>query len=116
MYRCAYCENDDLDKQDALRIAIATYKDLAKSKDARPNHVTFATVITALRNLMPRGEKRDSAVQTIFKAAAKEGYVDEMVVKRMQSVLTPSQLRDIFPAGISGDEMRRPGTHCDLFS
>ena len=55
---------------------------------------------------MPRGEKRDLAVQTIFKAAPKDGYVDKIVVMRVQSVLTPSQLKDIFPARMVTDGRR----------
>ena len=104
---CAYCENDYLDKQDALKIAVQTYKDLAASKKANANHVTFATTITALRNLMPQGERRDAAVQTIFKNAAADGYVDEMVVQRIQSVLSPDKLRGLFAAAVTDDGVIR---------
>jgi pentatricopeptide repeat protein len=81
---CAYCIEDDMDKREALRVAIETYKNLEMSEYGNPNHVTYSNLITALRNLLPRGESRDSAVRTVFESAAKGGYVDGTVVQRVQ--------------------------------
>ena len=104
LFRCAYCENDEIEKKDALRIAISTFKELAKSNYATPNHVTFVTLLTALRNLMPHCDERDLAVETIFKAAAKGGWVDELLVRRMESVLATDKLHEIFSsAAIKSD-------------
>lgn len=93
---CAYCENDVSEKREALRIAIATYKELTASKYGVPSEVTFSTLLTALRNLLPKGKERSSAVQTVFKSAAKDGRVDDLVVRRLQSALTTEELRDLF--------------------
>jgi hypothetical protein len=49
---CAYCENDHLVKQDSLRVAVQTYKDLEKSSYGNTNHVTYATLLSALCNLL----------------------------------------------------------------
>jgi hypothetical protein len=95
--RCAQCENDELDRKTALRIAIETYQELASSKYVRPNQVTFAAFITVLGKLVPRGQARDLAIRSVFKTAANDGFVDEIVVRRMQSTVNKEQLRDIFP-------------------
>ena len=92
---CAYCENDELERRDALQIAIKTYKELTDSKYGKPNHVTFSTVITALRNLTPASEKRAAAVSTVFKQCADAGEVSEFVLRRLQSALNLDQLREV---------------------
>jgi hypothetical protein len=91
---CAYCENDALEKRDALRIAVETYKELTGSDYGRPNQITFATVITALRNLTPASEKRAAAVRNIFRQCADEGQVSDFVLRRLQSVLNVEQFRE----------------------
>jgi hypothetical protein len=84
---CAYCENDDMDKRNALRIAIGTYKDLEKSNYGSPNQVTYSNLLTALRNLLPWSPKRSVAIQDLFESAAKNGYVDQIVVQRVKCTL-----------------------------
>jgi hypothetical protein len=81
---CAYSENDDTDRSAALRIAIRTFKDLEKSSYGRPNHVTYANLLTALRNLLPPCPKRNVAIQDIFQSAVQNGCVDEIVLQRAQ--------------------------------
>lgn len=96
---CCYCENDAIEKREALRIAITTYKELlAKSEEyGGPNEISYSAMLTALRNLLPQGKDRSSAVQTVFKNAADDGRVDSLVVRRAQSCLTAEESRDLFP-------------------
>lgn len=95
---CAFCENDAFEKREALRIAITTYKELLASEYGRPNHVTFSTVITAIRNLMPACEKRAAAVKTIFRTCAEDGQVSEFVLRRLMSTLDKDQMGDLVEA------------------
>jgi hypothetical protein len=88
---CAYTENDAVEKREALQIAVATYKELCASERAKPNGITFSTMITALRNLLPASEKRSAALETIFKKCIEEGEVAELVVRRLQSATSPEQ-------------------------
>lgn len=92
---CAFCENDALEKRDALQIAIKTYKELENSEYGRPNNVTFCTLITALRNLMPASEKRAAAIKTIFHRCAEDGQVADFVLHRLQSTLNVEQLQEL---------------------
>lgn len=86
--RCAFCENDENEKQVSLSIAVSTYNELVNSASASPNHITFATLITAIRNLMPGGHDRDTAVQVVFKKAAQCGLVDDFLLNRVQTALS----------------------------
>jgi len=100
---CAHCVNDEVEKKHALKIAVATYKELTKSDHARPNSVTYATLLTALRNLLPQGKERSSAVQTVFMNAAKDGHVNDLVLRRVQSALTTEELHQIFSNAVRQD-------------
>lgn len=97
---CAYCENDVIEKRNALRIAIATYKDLGKLDYGDPNEVTFSTLLAALRNLLPESKERTSAMSTVFRSAAEDGRVDDLVVRRVQSALTKDELIELFSSDI----------------
>eukprot|EP00980_Cylindrotheca_fusiformis_P027747 scaffold22549_cov98-Cylindrotheca_fusiformis.AAC.3 len=92
---CAYCENDTLEKRDALQIAIKTYKELENSEYGQPNNVTFSTLITALRHLMPASNKRDAAIKTIFHRCAEDGQVTDTILRRLKSTLSASQLQEL---------------------
>jgi hypothetical protein len=97
----AYCERDAAEKRTSLEIAIFTYKELVKSKYGNPNEVTFATFLTALRNLLPPSKGRSAAVRSVFETAANDGRVNNLVLRRVQSALTSKELHDMFPAAIS---------------
>ena len=91
---CAYCENDALEKRQALKIFVDTYKELTDRSDLRPNHVTFASILNALQTLLPEIDpKRTSAVMTVFKKCSEDGMCDQLVLKRLESLLDEEELR-----------------------
>jgi hypothetical protein len=92
---CAYCENDALEKRDALQIAVKTYKELIHLGYEGPNQVTFCTVIVAIRNLMPASEKRAAAIKTIFRTCAENGQVADNVLQRLKSTMDVDQLKEL---------------------
>jgi hypothetical protein len=93
---CAYCENDSLEKRDALKIALATYKELERTPEyGGANNVAYATMLTALRNLLPPSDERDAAAESIFKRCCATGQVDQLVVRRLSSMLNTQKLKHI---------------------
>lgn len=92
---CAYCEKDEVEKREALQIAIDTYKDLVSSGYDQPNQITFSTLITALRNLMPNSPKRTQVIGNVFRKCADNGHVEEFVIRRLQSSLSVAYLREL---------------------
>jgi len=99
---CAYTLEkhcaDEVDRRAALRIAIQTFKELEQLSYAKPNEVTYSSLLTALRNLLPPSDSRSAAIQTVFQSAATKGYVDPLVVQRVKSALPPDQLNNLLPA------------------
>jgi len=100
---CAYSQaGDEIDQRAALRIAITTFKELEQSRHASPNEVTYATLLTALRNLLPGGSaQRNAAVRDVFQSAATKGYVDPLVVQRLKSALPREEISSVLPAELS---------------
>lgn len=95
---CAYCENDALEKRDALKVALATYKELERTPDyGRPNQVTYATILTALRNLLPPSDGRTAAAVSIFTRCCATGQMDKSVIQRLHSILTTDEFKCVFP-------------------
>ena len=86
---CAYCENDSVEKRDALRIFVSTYKEMTNSSrsDLKPNHITFSCSIAALRKLLPPGQERVAAVKAVFKKCCEEGMCDKHVLLRLRSTV-----------------------------
>ena len=96
---CAYTERDAIEKRDALEVFVKTYKEMINEENVVPNHVSFATVLTALRNLLPADEKRAAAVKTVFEKCTEMGMCDQLVTRRLQSIVNTKQLK-----GLVGDE------------
>lgn len=100
---CAYCENDALDKNAALKIAVATYKELRADLTAQSNPVTYATFLTALRNLLPASPERSRATRDVLSNAADDGCVSDLVLQRVQTILTTGELKQLLPSAVSKD-------------
>jgi len=92
---CAYTERDSIEQRDALQVFVTTYKEMINEKDIVPNHVTFFTVLTALRTLLPADKKRVDAVGTVFKKCIELGMCNQSVTKRLESVLNTKQLKEL---------------------
>jgi len=93
---CAYSEDDELEKQVALRIAIKSYKELISTPEyGIPNQVTFSTIITALRYLTPQSKKRADAIKNIFKLCKEKGEVGDFVLRTLQASLDRDNLREV---------------------
>jgi len=58
-----------------LQHAIQTYKEMLKDENVEPNHITFSTFLTALRNLLPNDDKRTAAVHEVFKTQSTQNWI-----------------------------------------
>jgi len=92
---CAYTERDSIEQRDGLRIFVSMYKEMISDDSVVPNHVTFITVLTALRNLLPADEKRANAVGTVFKNCTELGVCNHSITKLLQSLLSTKQLKEL---------------------
>lgn len=102
---CAYVEKDPAQQKQALDIAIATYKDMqAQQMAATPTHVSYAAMLTALRNLVPVGApQRLAAMTAVFRDAAAAGQVCDLVLHRLQTSVSSAELRAILQVSDGND-------------
>ena len=99
---CACCENDSLEKRDALKTFVATYKNITDSnrEDLRPNQITFSCAIAAVRKLLAPSQERAAAVKAVFKKCTDEGMCDIHVLRRLRSTLEKNEWKEVV-----GDEI-----------
>ena len=98
---CAYCIDEESEKRQALEIALATYKELERTPShGKPNHVFYATMVSALTNLLPPSESRSAAVSSIFKRCCETGQVDGLVIKRLQGALSRDEMCLLCPEAL----------------
>ena len=96
---CAYVERDSMEQREALKVFLATYKEMVNDEDVVPNNVTFSTVLTALRNLLPADHKRTDATRRVFQKCVDLGMCNPTVTQRLQSLLNTEELKELL-----GDE------------
>ncbi|CAB9525489.1 Pentatricopeptide repeat-containing protein [Seminavis robusta] len=100
---CAYCMDDAAEKSRALSIALGTYKELERTPaHGKANHVTYATVIAALTNLLPPSAERTVANVSVFKRCCATGQVDALVLRRLQGALTAEEMKAVLASGGDG--------------
>ena len=98
---CAYSIGDAAEKRQALEICLAAYKELERTPEhGKPNHVTYATTLAALTNLLPPSESRSAAVASVFKRCQETGQVDGLVIKRLQGALTNEEMSALCPQSL----------------
>ena len=99
---CAFCINDESEKRESIKIALATYKESERSpsKHGKPNQVTYGAMLTALSRLLPPSAERTAVIGSIFKRCCAAGYTDGSVIKKLKSMLTESDFRDVCPESI----------------
>lgn len=102
---CATTYGDELEKEEALKIAYSTFKELSESDVSAPNHVTYSTFLRAISKLMPEGEKKDALVSSTFRLCIRDGLVDSNVLFRMKQA-SSSQLCSELLGGIDCDQAR----------
>ena len=102
---CATTYGDQLEKEDALKIAYSTFKEMSESKHATPNHVTYSTFLRAISKLMPDGEKKDTLVSSTFRLCIRDGLVDSNSLFQMKQAAS-SQLCSELLGGIDCNEAK----------
>lgn len=101
---CAFAVRDNAEKARALQVFMTTFDELCSSDYAEPNHVTYVVYLTALRNLLPDSdERRVPLLSKVFCKCCEDGQVSELTLRRLESALTPEQVREVYrSAGFEG--------------
>ena len=112
---CAYTRGSDRQQLAALQVAFAVHKamQLDANISGSGNHITFATLLRAVGNLLPAGsEERNPVATAVMKKAIANGVVDRNVIKTLQQACDST----VFTSLLSKDmKVLSPG-HFDLNS
>lgn len=94
---CGFCENDTLEKRDALAIFVDVYKHMMNDDDEtiRPSQVTFTCSIGALQKLLPPGDDRTAAVTKVFTQCLENGMCDHNVINKLRYAVQDATYREL---------------------
>ncbi|KAL7468481.1 hypothetical protein ACHAXS_008706 [Conticribra weissflogii] len=94
---CATTYGDKEEKQEALKIAYSTFKEITNSDSEalRPNHITYSTFLKAVSKLMPGGEKKDAIISAAFRLCIRDGQVDDNCLFQLKSSASPELVSDL---------------------
>lgn len=87
LFACAQTKGTDQELLVALRIAFAVHKAMQLDTNivGSGNHITFATLLRAVGNLLPAGsEERNPIATAVLEKAIAVGQVDRNVIKALQ--------------------------------
>jgi hypothetical protein len=102
---CATTYGDQLEKEEAFKIAYSTFKELSESKHISPNHVTYSTFLRAISKLVPEGEKKDALVSSTFRLCIRDGFVDSNALFHMRQASSPQLCSELL-GGIGYNEAK----------
>ena len=102
---CATTYGEDLEKEEAFKIAYSTFKELSETNHASPNHVTYSTFLRAISKLMPEGEKKDALVSSTFRLCIRDKLVDYNSLFHMRQAASPQLCSELL-GGIDCSEAK----------
>jgi len=81
---CAFTYGKKAVKEQALTIAIETFKELNRSPNVRSNDVTYATFMRAVSTLAEKDDpRRDHLIEHVFRQCCIDGQVSASVLKQL---------------------------------
>lgn len=81
----------DEDKEEALRIALATFEDLKACTHSYPSHLTYGTMVKVINNLMKNdNEAKDQMMTNIFNKCCHDGQLGGFVLRCLEDALPPN--------------------------
>jgi hypothetical protein len=82
---CAFTFGNDIERQDAMDVAVEIMAGISKSRTANANHVVNASFLKACASLLPYEDaRRWPIVETMFKKCCRDGQVGEVVLRQLK--------------------------------
>ena len=82
--RCAKTRGKQAERDEALKIAYDTFKELENSEYDQPNFITFSVFMKACHYLLPKSDMRSKLMEVIFNKACAAGQVEQSVLRQFQ--------------------------------
>ena len=94
----------------AFKIAVQVFNDLRNSnRGEEPDHVSYGNMLRCA-NLLPDGDQKDNVVKSTFQLCAKNGFVNNFVVRDLQAAASEDLWRALLqtPVGEAVDADNLP--------
>jgi len=87
---CAFTTGDEIERKQAMDIAIETLSRVSKSRTAKPNHVIYGSFLKACAMLMPMEDPRKRQMITdVFSKCCRDGQVGSNVLEQLKFAAPP---------------------------
>eukprot|EP00522_Entomoneis_paludosa_P018945 CAMPEP_0172443794 /NCGR_PEP_ID=MMETSP1065-20121228/3992_1 /TAXON_ID=265537 /ORGANISM="Amphiprora paludosa, Strain CCMP125" /LENGTH=854 /DNA_ID=CAMNT_0013194133 /DNA_START=212 /DNA_END=2776 /DNA_ORIENTATION=+ len=83
----------DADPLEAFKIAVQVFNEL-RSGGEDPDHVSFGNMLRCAK-LLPDGDQKNSVIKSTFSLCARSGFVNEFVVRDLQSTAPEEMWREL---------------------
>ena len=91
---CAYYKGPEEGKTEAFAAAMRMFAKLNKSREHRPNSITYGTLFKAIAKLTSMDENRHALVKSLFETCINSGAVDGFVLAQLRLV-SPEIFREV---------------------
>jgi len=87
---CAY--SNKTFAEDAFRIACLIFDDIRTSDYLRPTHISFATYLRVIHNMMPDSDMKNDLIEGVIRRCSRDGLCSVLVMKQLVRTATPGLL------------------------
>ena len=85
----AFTNGDEIEQEQAFKVACLTFDELRMSDYLQPSHVSYGTFLKCIKNLMPKSSIRDDLVKGVFRRCCRDGQVGDLVLRNMKGLSSP---------------------------
>jgi len=94
---CAYTPTTNRhDREVAFKIARRCFKDILSGKHGEPNNIIFGSFLSACSNLIPKSDKRDRLMISVFEECCKMGLVDVKIIINLRKSVSSQVIKNVF--------------------
>jgi len=98
----AFSGRDEIEQEEAFRVACLTFDELRMSDYLQPTHISYGTFLKAIKHLMPESDVRNDLVKGLFRKCCRDGLVSEFVLKETADLSTPGLYQSLLE-GVTND-------------
>lgn len=84
----------DKQRLEALNVANDVFEELKRCDHAKPDMISYGTMMQCQRKLMEPSDERNAAIRAVFELCKNEGFVGGMAINELATVLTPNDFNE----------------------
>ena len=95
---CAYSSKEHC-AEEAFRIACLIFDEIRTSDHVRATHVSFATFLKVVHNMMPESEMKNDLIEGVFRRCSRDGLCSQLVMNQLAKTASPVLLSKLLHGG-----------------